>query len=239
MSPAGASATILRMRCVATRVFPLLPLLLLTACTHTVPECENAVKEFRATLATDPTLAGAPDDAIDAARAHREDRSVACLLANQYADDAESARKNPPPPSTPTPPSFASTPPVGPVGTPRVDLLIDERASQASDGGDRSTPPPPPPPPAGSEPDSSVGSSSVPTPAPALAGDDDGDGESAAAKEAAAAATHAPSGASDSRAACHAKCAEWANFQARVACNQRCDGAAPLPGATASPVVLH
>ena len=193
-------------------LFPLL-LLAVAGCTRGPSDCARSVAQFRATLRTDPSLAAVPDDAIDLARAHRTETSTACVLANGYADDAEKARRDPPPPVTPI--VLASpTPALIEVGTPRVHFEI--------------TPPPfvatPPVTPA----DRVRHTVAEPTPAPSP-------------EATVATPTPAPvvQPTPNARAACRRDCASVWNPLARTACEQRCDGATPLPGATSEPIIIH
>jgi hypothetical protein len=194
----------------------LLSLLAVAGCSRPTPDCVHAVAQFRETLRSDPTLAKSPDRAIEMARAHRDDKSTECVLANGYADDAEEARVHPPVAATPE--TAAATPQQAEVpGTPRVHFEI--------------TPTPPPAPtaaaqtPRSTQPfvDPDVRSTEL-APAPTV--------------------TAAPPVPEVQRtpnplAQCRAACQNWANLQARVACEQRCEGATPLPGATAAPVIIH
>ncbi|HVO29764.1 MAG TPA: hypothetical protein VMV18_03475 [bacterium] len=205
----------------------LLPLLLLAGCQRTPADCARSVEQFRGTLRTDPTLASVPDSAIALARAHRADKSSECIVANGYADDAERARTSPPAGEPSSTPGGASVVPPS-DGTPRVHMEIT-----------------PPPTPQQAAPPRIPGNGGTPV-SPLEPAGRTGRPEAPASPESPRAAspeTPAPPPSSaptpDVRSTCHSDCENVANFQARVACHQRCDGATPLPGATASPVIIH
>ena len=198
-----------------------LPILLFTAaCTRAPSECARSVESFRATLRSDPTLAAVPDFAIDLARAHRSDASTACVLANGYADDAERARRNPPQPSpaSSSSPDSNAMPGVEAAGTPRTRFEITPHASPET------TP---------------IRPAIDLTPRTGPRGDEPGPTETPAVPLPKAAETADAAPTVNASAACRRDCESVAYPLARTACEQRCDGATPLPGASAPPVIVH
>ncbi len=200
-----------------------LPILILAAsCVRSSPECAKSVEQFRATLRFDPTLATAPESAIETARAHRGEKSSACVLANGFADDAEFARRNAAASPAPTTTVRTGIPQSDPDATPRVHFEITPPAHTES------TPSVRPGPAGGPAPVTPVLGASPATGGPAAATsstpDDVRPSETAAGS---------------ASAACRKECESTAYPLARTACEQRCDGATPLPGASAAPVIVH